>query len=116
MKIAFSILLVVLTALAVASGIAKIALTPNDVEFFGKYGFSDPVLIAFGAVQLAGGILLPWRRTRFAGSAMVAFTFLISLVLLIADGNVVVSIVTAIATLLLLLVMKASWTARSMPA
>ena len=98
-----------LTALAVSAGIAKIALMPNDVEFFGKYGFSNPMLIAFGAIQLTGGILLPWKRTRFAGSALVALTFLVSLAILIVDGNIPVSIVTAIATLLLFVVMKMSW-------
>ncbi|MBT8110009.1 MAG: DoxX family protein [Gammaproteobacteria bacterium] len=115
MKIAFPILLAILTALAVSSGIAKIVLIPNDVEFFGKYGFSDPMLIAFGAVQLTGGILLPWKRTRFAGSAVVALTFLVSLALLVVDGNIPVSIVTAIATLLLFLVMKSSWKAGAKP-
>ncbi|MDJ0794113.1 MAG: DoxX family protein [Woeseiaceae bacterium] len=109
MKIAFYILLAVLTALAVAAGAAKITLAPNDVEFFGRYGFSDPMLRAFGIVQLGGGILLPWKKTRFAGSAVVALTFLISLVILIVDGNIPVSIVTAIATILLFVVMKLSW-------
>lgn len=115
MKIAFAILLAILTTLAALSGIAKIALMPNDVEFFGKYGFSSPMLIAFGAVQLTGGILLPWKRTRFTGSAVVALTFLVSLAILIVDGNIPVSIVTAIATLLLFVVMKLSWTASTKP-
>ncbi|MBT8081130.1 MAG: DoxX family protein [Gammaproteobacteria bacterium] len=109
MKIAFSILLLLLTALAVLSGIAKIALIPNDVEFFGRYGFSDFMLITFGAVQLTGGILLPWKRTRLVGSTVVALTFLVSLTILIVDGNIPVSIVTAVATLLLFVVMKVSW-------
>ena len=111
MKIAFSILLALLTALAVLSGVAKITLVPNEVEFFGQYGFSNPMLIAFGAAQLIGGILLPWKKTRFAGAAVVAVTFLVSLAILLMDGNIPVSIVTAIATLLLLMVMKLSWPA-----
>lgn len=113
MKIAFSILLAILTLLAIASGFAKIALVPNDVEFFGRYGFSDPMLIAFGVVQLIGGVLLPWRKTRFAGATVVACTFLISLVLLLVDGNIPVSLVTVFATLLLVVVMKQSWPGRS---
>lgn len=113
MKIAFSILLAILTALAVLSGVTKIALMPNDVEFFGQYGFSGPTLIAFGATQLIGGSLLPWKKTRFVGAAVVAVTFLVSLAILMIDGNIPISIVTAIATFLLFLVMKLSWTARS---
>ena len=113
MKIGFAILLAMLTLLAVSSGIAKIALMPSEVEFFGRYGFSDPMLIAFGVAQLIGGILLPLKRTRFAGATVVACTFLVSLGILLIDGNIAISIVTAIATLLLFLVMKVSWQSRS---
>lgn len=111
MKIAFSILLVLLTALAVLSGVTKIILMPNEVEFFSQYGFSNPMLIAFGAVQLVGGILLPWKKTRFAGATLVTLTFLVSLAILLKDGNMPVSIVTAIVTILLFVVMKLSWPA-----
>ncbi|MDJ0751519.1 MAG: DoxX family protein [Woeseiaceae bacterium] len=106
MNIAFPILLVLLTALAVLSGVAKVALVPSEVEFFSQYGFSNPMLIAFGAVQLVGGILLPWKKTRFTGAAMVALTFLVSLAVLLMDGNIPLSIVTAIVTILLFVVMK----------
>jgi len=102
-------LLAILTLLAVSSGITKILLMPQDVLFFGKYGFSDPLLIAYGSVQLLGGFLLVFTKTRFAGAAIVAVTFLISLALLLMEGNVPVSIVTAVATLLLVVVMKRSW-------
>jgi hypothetical protein len=53
----------------------------QEVEFFGKYGFSNPMLIALGAIQLI-------------------------------DGNIPLSIVTALATLMLGIVMKRSWKAR----
>ena len=102
-------ILAILTLLAVSSGIAKILLMPQDVNFFGNYGFSDPILIAFGSVQLLGGLLLVFTKTRFAGAAIVAVTFLVSLALLLMEGNVPVSIVTAVATLLLGFVMKRSW-------
>ena len=113
MKIGYIILLVVLTILAVASGIAKITLTQNDVEFFGRYGFSDPMLIAFGVTQLIGGVLLPWKTTRFIGATVIACTFVVSLVMLLIDGNIPVSLITAIATLLLFVVMQQSWPLRS---
>lgn len=102
-------ILAILTLLAVSSGITKILLMPQDVDFFGKYGFSDPLLIAYGSVQLLGGLLLVFTKTRFAGAAIVAVTFLVSLALLLMEGNVPVSIVTAVATLLLVVVMKRSW-------
>jgi hypothetical protein len=109
MKIASFLLLAVLTFLAVSSGMTKILLMQQDVEFFARYGFSEPIIIAFGAAQLIGGILLPFKKTRFTGAAIVASTFLVSLALLLMEGNIPVSIVTLIATLLLFLVMKLSW-------
>lgn len=102
-------ILAILTFLAVSSGITKILLMPQDVDFFGKYGFSDPLLIAFGLVQLLGGLLLVFMKTRFVGAAIVAVTFLVSLALLLMEGNVTVSIVTAVAALLLGVVMNWSW-------
>ena len=109
MKIAFTIILAILTLLAIASGITKVMLLPQDVEFFGRYGFSNPILVAFGAAQVIGGVLLPFGRTRFVGATIVAITFVVSLVVLLMDGNVPVSIVTLAATLLLGVVMKRSW-------
>ena len=111
MKHVATVILILLTLLAVASGVTKITLMQQDVEFFGKYGFSEPLLIAFGAVQLIGGIMMLFTKTRFPGAAIVAITFLVSLLLLLLEGNIPVSIVTAIATLLLGMVMKQSWSA-----
>ena len=113
MKIASTLILVVVIFLSILSGVTKVALMPEDVEFFGRYGFSSPMLIAFGATQLIGGLLMPFRKTRFVGAAIVAVTFLISLVILLMDGNISVSIVTVVATLLLGVVMKRSRSAQS---
>ena len=113
MKIAYAILLVALALLAALSGFTKILLMPQDVEFFGQYGFSDPMLIAFGIAQLLGGILLPVKTTRFVGAAVIASTFLVSLTLLLIDGNIPVRIITGIVTLLLFGIMKLSWPSRS---
>ena len=109
MKIAYTIVLVILTLLAISSGLTKVLLLEQDVEFFGRYGFTNPILIAYGAVQLIGGVLLPFIKTRFAGAAIVAVTFIVSLVVLLMDGNIPVSVVTILMTLLLGLVMKQSW-------
>lgn len=109
MKITFTIILVILTFLAISSGMTKVMLLQQDVEFFGRYGFSDAILMAYGAVQLIGGVMLPFRKTRFYGAAVVTVTFLISLVVLLMDGNIPVSIATVVMTSLLGVVMKQSW-------
>lgn len=109
MKIAFKIILLILTLLAISSGITKVMLLQQEVDLFGRYGFSNQILVAYGVVQLLGGVLLPFSKTRFIGAAIVAITFLISLVVLLMEGNIPVSIATIIATLLLGMVMKQSW-------
>jgi len=109
MKTASTIILVVLILLAVSSGFTKVTLTQQDVEFFGKYGFSNPILIAYGLIQVIGGTLMVFKRARFVGAAIVAITFLISLAVLLMDGNLPVSIATVVATLLLGVIMKQSW-------
>lgn len=108
MRIAFSIVLAVLILLALLSGFTKVALMEQDVDFFGRYGFSNSLLVIYGLSQIAGGVLMVLERTRFVGAAIVAITFLISLVVLVMDGNIPVSIVTAVATLLLGVIMKQS--------
>ena len=112
MKAISIIILVILVFLAVSSGITKILLMEQDVNFFGKYGFSDSMLIAFGFTQLLGGVLMVIAKTRFAGAAIVAVTFLVSLAMLMLEGNVPVSIVTGIALLFLGMVMEQSWRPR----
>lgn len=113
MKLASTIILILLMFLAISSGITKILVMQQDVEFFGKYGFTNPILISFGASQLIGGVMLPFKKTRFFGAAIVATTFLVSLVLLLLEGNIPVSVATAAATLLLGVVMKQSWSAKA---
>ena len=108
MRVVLTIILVVLTFLAVSSGVTKIMLMQQDVEFFARYGFSETMLIVFGVTQLIGGFLLPFPKTRFSGAAIVAMTFLVSLILLIMDGNIPLSAVTAVATGLLGFVMVRS--------
>lgn len=113
MKVAYTIILAVLTFLAISSGMTKVLLMPRDVDFFGQYGFSNTILIVYGTVQLIGGFLLPFGKTRFVGAVIVAITFLVSLVVLLMDGNIPVGIVTFVMTLLLGVVIKQSW--RSAP-
>lgn len=101
MKILFNILLAILVFLAVSSGLTKIMLMQQDVEFFGQYGFTNPILIAFGIAQVLGGILLMLPKTRVIGASLIAITFLISAVVLFMDGNNLVAIITMIFVALL---------------
>ena len=76
----------------------------NMVGDFGGGG----MLMAFGVAQLVGGLLMIFAKTRFYGAAIVAVTFLTSLILLLLEGSIPASIVTGLVLLLLGLVMKQS--------
>jgi hypothetical protein len=106
MKIFLYIVLTILVFLALSSGITKIILMPEDVEFFGQYGFTNPVLIAYGGVQLIGGILLAMPKTRVIGALVVALTFLVSAVVLALAGNIPVTIVTLVCVFLLIVIAR----------
>jgi len=105
MKWVWTIMLFLLALLAILSGVAKVLLVPEEVSFFGKYGFSSSILIAYGATQVIGGVLLPLKKSRLIGAIVIAATFFVSLVLLILDGNVVLSAVTLAVMALLAFVM-----------
>ncbi len=106
MKIAIKIIIGLLVFLAISSGITKIMLMPQDLDFFGKYGFNNLMLIIFGVIQVVGGILMVILKTRVYGAITVIVTFGISLILLILEGNYAVSAVTLIAMGLLVVVIK----------
>ena len=106
MKITYYLILAILVLLAISSGVTKIMLMPQDVEFFGKYGFTDPLLIVFGVVQLVGGVLLLLSKTRRLGAIAVAITFLISFVLLVMSKSFPIAIVTLACTALLVFLIK----------
>jgi len=108
MNILFKVILGILVFLAVSSGVTKIMLMPQDVVFFGKYGFTHVILMAYGATQFIGGIMMIIRKTRFLGAVIVAITFLISAVVLVMEENILFTIVTFVAVALLGLVMKQS--------
>ena len=108
MNILTTVNLVILVFLATSSGITKVILMPQDVEFYGNYGFTNPILILFGASQLIGGVMLIIKKTRFAGAVLVAITFAISSVVLIMAQKTGFTIVTVITLLMLGVVMKQS--------
>ncbi len=114
MNIFFKVMLVVLVFLAVSSGITKIVLTERDVEFFGKYGFTNLIVIAYGAAQLLGGILLVPPRTRITGAILIAVTFSISAILLVLDQKFLVALITLFFVAILGLIARR--TARRVPA
>ncbi len=108
MKTVQIVVLCILVFLAVSSGITKVLLMPQDVEFFGEYGFTNAILILFGAVQVIGGVMMVFLKTRAVGAAIVGVTFAISAVLLVLSGSVLAALVTVVALGLLGLIVRQS--------
>lgn len=108
MNILLKVILGILVFLAIAAGATKIILMLQEVEFFGKYGFTNSILIAYGIVQLLGGILLVLPKTRVIGSILVAITFLVSAVILVIEDNIPGTIITLIFVLFLGLIVRQS--------
>jgi uncharacterized membrane protein YphA (DoxX/SURF4 family) len=108
MKMFFKVILLVLVLLAISFGITKIVLMPQDVEFFGSYGFTKPILIAYGITQLIGGIMLAVPISRIIGAIIVAATFINSAVVLVIAGKYAVTFITLICVLLLGFIIKRS--------
>ena len=90
-----------LVFLAVSSGVTKILLMPQDVVFFGQYGFSGIALVAFGLMQVIGGAMMLFFGTRLLGAIIVAITFGVSAVLLFIEGSTPTAFITLIALVLL---------------
>ena len=86
-QIALRMLVYALALLSVAAGIPKILQMPQELEFLRAMGFSAVAVSLLGLVQVAGGILLIFVRSRLAGAALAGLTFLISSVALFLAGN-----------------------------
>ena len=94
MKVFYYSVLVVLALLAMLSGITKVLLMAQDVNFFGQFGFNNITLVAFGLVQLVGGMLMLMPKIRVIGALLVVVTFLVSAVFLALSGNTPATLVT----------------------
>ncbi|MFT5114279.1 MAG: hypothetical protein ACI8P9_003615 [Parasphingorhabdus sp.] len=112
MKIFLKVILILLVFLAISSGVTKVMLMPQDVKFFGQYGFTNSILVIYGVVQVLGGILLALTKTRVVSAVVIAITFFISLVVLVMAGNILVAIITLVCVALLGVVVKQSLNSR----
>ena len=101
MKVFLKVIIAILAFLAISSGLTKVLLMQQDVDFFGQYGFTNPLLMTYGAIQVIGGILLIFPKTRIIGASIVEITFLISLVVLVMAGNMPMALITLIFVVLL---------------
>ncbi|NNF66408.1 MAG: hypothetical protein HKM98_02760 [Gammaproteobacteria bacterium] len=104
MKIAITIIAVLIGLLSIAAGGAKVALVPEEVEFLGQFGLTNALIVVFGTVQVLGGLLMVIPKTRVVGSIIAALGFAVSAVLLLMAGNAAFAGVSLVPVVLALVV------------
>lgn len=100
MKIAATILAVLLGLLSIAAGGAKVALVPEEVAFLSQFGFGTGLTVSFGAVQVLAGVLMVVPLTRPYGAALAALAFSLSAALLASTGDLAFAGVSLLPTIL----------------
>jgi uncharacterized membrane protein YphA (DoxX/SURF4 family) len=78
MKTLSWIALAFLVLLSVSTGITKLVQLPAEMELFHGAGFGDTLTLAFGGIQLAGGLLLIFPASRRVGAWVMVITFAIA--------------------------------------
>jgi hypothetical protein len=92
---------ILLALLGVAAGVAKMIQAPQEIAFFqGELGYSTELIVAFGALQFLGGLMLVFKKTRLAGAILLGLTLFLSCIVIFMSGNIVFGLVSAIPVLM----------------
>ncbi len=86
MKWALLINRVLLTGLSLMTGAVKLAYMEDEMVIFRGAGFPDTLTVAFGVVQIVGGLLLLPNATTKVGAWVMVPTFLIATGVLFVNG------------------------------
>ena len=87
MKVLQLILVVIICLLSIAAGAAKVLQSPEEVQFLQGFGFNTTLIISYGLIQVAGGVLLAISKTRKLGALVTIVGFAISTILIGMAGN-----------------------------
>jgi len=90
--------------LSIAAGLAKVMQSPQEIEFLQGLGLSVSLIMVFGAVQIAGGVLIAPKKTRMTGAVLVTLGFALSAVLIFIGGNVVFGLISLIPAVLAVMI------------
>lgn len=94
MKIVNIVIIAIVALLSIAAGLAKVMQTPQEMEFLQGFGMSSAMIVAFGLVQVLGGVLLVPRKTRLPGAVLATLALVVSTVLIFIAGNLVFGLVS----------------------
>ena len=96
MKILNILIISVVALLSIAAGLAKAMQTEQEMQFLQSFGLSSALIIAFGLVQIAGGVLLVPSKTRMFGAVLAMSAFVASSILIFIGGNLVFGLLSTI--------------------
>lgn len=99
-----------LALLSLGSGFAKLLQSPQEMAFLSQFGLSVTIILAFGSLQLVGGICLAIPISRRLGAAVVGLCFGISMCLLGLSGQLLFAAVSLLPVALSLWVFMVSVT------
>ena len=88
MKLVNILIVAVIALLSIAAGLAKVMQSPQEMEFLQGLGLSTSLIVAFGLIQIVGGILMAPKKTRLHGTVLVTFALILSTILLFMGGNI----------------------------
>ncbi len=88
MKILKMVILVIVIALSLAAGSAKIMQMPQEMTFFQQAGLASNLVLPLGLLQAIGGILLVFSKTRFIGAILATLSFLASAITIFLTGAI----------------------------
>lgn len=94
MKGGFIVIVGIIALMSIAAGLAKVMQAPQEMEFLQGAGLSTAMIVAFGLVQVLGGVLLIPGRTRLPGMVLAALAFLVSAILIFTSGDLAFGLVS----------------------
>ena len=94
------IFIVLLTILSVAAGLAKVMQTTQEMEFLQHFGFDSNLIVAYGLVQMIGGVLLALRKTFAWGTMITIVAFSLSSFLIFTRGDISFGLMSTLPILL----------------
>lgn len=100
MKILTLVAVAIVVLLSLAAGGAKLASTPQEVQFFEAAGLGTAWLVPFGILQILGGLLAIPKSLRWIGATICAACFLASAAMVFATGQTSFGLISLLPVLL----------------
>lgn len=87
MKILNTLIISIIALISIAAGLAKVMQTEQEMHFLQSFGLSSALIVVFGVLQIAGGVLLVPSKTRMLGAVLATSALVVSTTLIFIGGN-----------------------------